>query len=217
LTCKKHSKFSNLLIVEHPVVQYKLTLLREETTGHKMFNELVAEITHLLAYEATRYFPTKTRRIKTPLEEYDSPDLKENDFLIVPILRAGLGMAEGLQEFLPMATTGHIGFYRDEETFLPKEYYFKMPNNSKTAHCFVCDPMLATGGTAVAAVSRLKKHGTTDITFLCLVAAPEGVETMLKAHPDVPIYTANLDRQLNDVAYILPGLGDAGDRLWGCR
>ena len=212
-----YKEFPNLSIIQHPVLQYKLTLLREEATGHKMFNELVKEITHLLAYEATRHLALTQRRIKTPLETIDAPDLENSDFLIVPILRAGLGMAEGLLEFLPMATVGHIGFYRNEETLEPCNYYFKMPRNAKTANCFVCDPMLATGGTAAASITLLKKHGVQHIVFLCLVAAPEGVAKVLAAHPEVKIFAASLDRQLNEKGYILPGLGDAGDRLWGCK
>ena len=217
MTCKTYTQYQNFHEVTHPVIQYKLNLLRDETTGHKMFNELLEEIAHLLAYEATRNFPVAKRKVKTPLEEFDATDLKDNDFLIVPILRAGLGMAEGLLQFLPFSTMGHVGFYRNEKTLQPIKYYFKMPKNSQTAHCFVCDPMLATGGTAIAAIQALKDYGVKDITFLCVVAAPEGLEKTLKAHPDVPIYTASLDRQLNDVGYILPGLGDAGDRLWGCK
>lgn len=217
MTIQTYEKYPNFHEIRHPVVQYKLNMLRDETTGHKMFNELVEEIAHLLIYEATRKFTVTKRKVKTPLEEFDAIDLKDNDFLIVPILRAGLGMAEGLLQFLPLATMGHIGFYRDEETLQPKQYYFKMPKNSRTAHCFLCDPMLATGGTAVAAIQTLKDHGVNDITFICIVAAPEGLEKTLKAHPDVPIYTACLDRQLNEKGYILPGLGDAGDRMWGCR
>ncbi|HCU05748.1 MAG: uracil phosphoribosyltransferase [Gammaproteobacteria bacterium GWE2_42_36] len=212
-----HANHPNLLEITHPVIQYKLTLLREQATGHKTFNELVNEIAHLLAYEATRNLPLTKRQIETPLETFDAPDLEDHDFLIVPILRAGLGMAEGLLEFLPMATVGHIGFYRDEKTLAPKNYYFKMPKNAKTAHCFVCDPMLATGGTACAAISLLKQYGIKSITFLCLVAAPEGVKKVFEVHPDIQIYTVSLDRQLNEHGYILPGLGDAGDRLWGCR
>lgn len=217
MTYKTYKQYPNFHEINHPVIQYKLTMLREETTGHKMFNELVEEIAHLLVYEATRNFAVAKRKIKTPLEEFEATDLKDNDFLVVPILRAGLGMAEGLLQFLPLATMGHIGFYRNEETLQPVQYYFKMPNNSKTAHCFVCDPMLATGGTAVQAIHALKDHGVSDITFICIVAAPEGLQKMIEAHPDVPVYAASLDRQLNHKGYILPGLGDAGDRMWGCR
>lgn len=212
-----HEQYPNLFVVKHPVIQYKLTLLRDKTTGHKMFNELVNEITHLLAYEATRHLPLTKRLVETPLEICEALDLENPDFLIVPVLRAGLGMAEGLLEFLPMATVGHIGFYRDEETLEPKNYYFKMPKNAKVANCFICDPMLATGGTAVEAITLLKRHGVKDITFLCIVAAPEGVLKTFSAHPDVKIYTTSLDRKLNEKGYILPGLGDAGDRLWGCK
>lgn len=217
MTLKTYEQYPNFYEAIHPMIQYKLTLLREETTGHKMFSELVEEIAHLLAYEATRNLPMSKRLIHTPLESLEAPDLKEDNFLIVPILRAGLGMAEGLLQFLPMATVGHIGFYRDEETLEAKKYYFKMPKNAKQAHCFVCDPMLATGGTACAAITQLKDHGVKDITFLSIVAAPEGLSRTIKAHPDIPIYAACLDRQLNNKGYILPGLGDAGDRLWGCK
>jgi len=217
VSLKTYDQYPNFYEAIHPMIQYKLTLLREESTGHKMFNELVEEIAHLLAYEATRNLSMTQRLIHSPLESFEAPDLEEDNFLIVPILRAGLGMSEGLLQFLPMATVGHIGFYRDEETLEAKKYYFKMPNNAKKAHCFVCDPMLATGGTACAALTQLKEYGIKDLTFLSIVAAPEGLQRTLEAHPDVPIYTASLDRKLNEKGYILPGLGDAGDRLWGCK
>jgi len=214
---KVHEKFPNLIEVVHPIVQYKLTLLRDVNTGRKLFKELTEELAHLLGYEATQDLQLVSRKIKTPLETFEAPFLKEKEFVLTPILRAGIGMVEGLIKLLPMASVGHIGFYRDETTFEPKSYYFKLPPNCENAQFFICDPMLATGGTAIAAIDKLKKQGIKKIVFICLVAAPEGVQKMLDAHPDVKIYAAKLDRELNKMCYILPGLGDAGDRLWAVR
>lgn len=210
-------RFPNLFEVKHPIIQYKLTLLRDIKTNRKLFKELTEELALLLGYEATIQLPLTTRKVQTPLEEFEAPFLADKEFVITPILRAGIGMVEGLIKLLPMAYVGYIGFYRDEETFEPQSYYFKLPPKCENACFFVCDPMLATGGTAIAAIDKLKEQGIDNITFICLVAAPEGVEKMHKAHPDVPIYAAQLDRQLNDMCYILPGLGDAGDRLWAVK
>lgn len=214
---KTHEIYKNFHEVQHPIIKYKLALLREKTTNRKLFKELTEELALLLCYESMRDFPTENRIIETPLETFEGPDLKSNKFVIMPILRAGLGMADGILQLLPMASVGHIGFYRDEKTLEAKKYYFKLPPECQGAHFFVCDPMLATGGTAIAAIDTLKEFGATDITFICLVAAPEGVAKLTTAHPDIPVYAANLDRQLNDKAYILPGLGDAGDRLWAVK
>ncbi|MFH1334170.1 MAG: uracil phosphoribosyltransferase [Pseudomonadota bacterium] len=212
-----HSNFKNFFLIQHPIISYKLALLRDPTTNRKLFKELTEEIAILLGYEATRDLPQTTRPIQTPLETFDGKDLESNQFVIAPILRAGLGMGDGLLKLLPMASVGHIGFYRNEQTLQAVEYYFKIPPNSEKALYLVCDPMLATGNTAVAAISELKKRGVGHIKFFCMVAAPEGVEHMTKLHPDVPIYGASLDRELNENGYILPGLGDAGDRLWAVK
>jgi len=212
-----NENFPNLIEVTHPIIQYKLTLLRDIKTGRKLFKELTEELAHLLGYAATQNLQLITRQVKTPLEVFSAPFLKDKKFVITPILRAGIGMVEGLIKLLPMASVGHIGFYRDETTFEPKSYYFKLPPECEDAQFFVCDPMLATGGTAVAAVDMLKEKGIDNIVFVCLVAAPEGVKKMLQAHPDIKIYAAKLDRELNEMCYILPGLGDAGDRLWAVK
>lgn len=212
-----NAKFPNLIEVTHPIIQYKLTLLRDIRTDRKLFKELTEELAHLLGYEATQDLQLTTRKIKTPLETYAAPFLKDKDFVITPILRAGIGMVEGLIKLLPMASVGHIGFYRDETTFEPKSYYFKLPPKCENAQFFICDPMLATGGTAIAAIDKLKERGIKKIMFICLVAAPEGVKKVLAAHPEIKIFTAKLDRELNEMCYILPGLGDAGDRLWAVR
>ena len=214
---KSHKSFPNLIEVTHPIIQYKLTLLRDVNTGRKLFKELTEELAHLLGYAATQDLQLVKRKVQTPLETFEAPFLKDKEFVFAPILRAGIGMVEGLIKLLPMASVGHIGFYRDETTFEPKSYYFKLPPNCENARFFICDPMLATGGTAIAAIDKLKKQGIDKITFICIVAAPEGVKKMLDAHPEVKIYTAKLDRKLNKMCYILPGLGDAGDRLWAVR
>jgi uracil phosphoribosyltransferase len=216
-TIKYHKKFPMLREVHHPVIQYKLSRLREPSTNRKLFKELTEELALLLGYEAMRDFPMRTRKVKTPLEVFEGPCLAYNKFVIVPILRAGLGMADGLMKLLPMASIGHIGIFRNEETLEAVNYYFKLPSGCEDAHFFVCDPMLATGGTATATLAKLKERGISKIIFISLVAAPEGVARTMEAHPDVPIFIANLDRQLNEKGYILPGLGDAGDRLWAVR
>ncbi len=209
--------FPNLIEVRHPLLQHKLSTLRETRTTTKEFSELTREITLLLAYEATKDLPISHKNIKTPLEAFDAPFMKGKKPVVVPILRAGLGMVDGFLTLIPSARVGHIGLYRDEETLEPQFYYFKIPPNSQDRQFYVCDPMLATGGSAVDAITRLKKAGIKKIIFVCLVAAPEGIKKMLNIHPDVPIYAASLDRELNAQGYILPGLGDCGDRLFGTK
>jgi uracil phosphoribosyltransferase len=212
-----YPEFPNFYEVRHPIILYKLALLRDPSTHRKLFKELTEEITVLLGYEATSQLPIQKRLINTPLETFEGLDLKSNAFVIVPILRAGLAMEDGLTKILPMASVGHIGLFRDETTLEAKNYYFKMPPNQQHATYFICDPMLATGGSACAAVAKLKSVGITQIIFICLVAAPEGVRRMLQTHPEIKIYAASLDRELNPNGYILPGLGDAGDRLWAVK
>ncbi|MBN1684477.1 MAG: uracil phosphoribosyltransferase [Gammaproteobacteria bacterium] len=214
---KTFERFPNFYEVQHPIVQYKLSLLRDKETNRKLFKELTEELTMLLGYEATADIPMTTKKVSTPLETFDAPFLKNNQFVIAPILRAGIGMSEGLLKLLPMASVGFIGYYRDEKTREAMPYYFKLPPNCEKAHFFLCDPMLATGNTSCAAIKKLKEKGVYNIKFICMVAAPEGVQQMLDEHPDVPIFGASLDRQLNENAYILPGLGDAGDRLWAVK
>jgi uracil phosphoribosyltransferase len=205
----------NFHIVEHPLVQHKLALLRDKKTVQKEFKELVIEITLLLAYEATKNLPLTTKTIVTPMETCEAKILADEKYVILPILRAGIGMVDGFLTLLPTAKVAHIGLFRDEQTLEPQYYYFKIPPDSKERQFFVCDPMLATGGSAVEAVNRLKQKNVHKIIFVCIVAAPEGIEKFSKAHPEIPIYTAALDRQLNEKGYILPGLGDAGDRMFG--
>jgi uracil phosphoribosyltransferase len=211
------STFPNLTIVRHPLVQHKLTLLRDRRTPTKIFKELVDEIAMLMAYEATADLPLAEATVQTPLEPTSGRQVAGKKLTLVPILRAGLGMVEGILRLVPSARVGHIGLYRDHDTLEPVDYYFKVPGDAAERDFFVLDPMLATGGSAVSAVTSLKRAGGSRIRFLCLVAAPEGVRRMQSAHPEVPIYCASLDRELNSHGYILPGLGDAGDRLFGTR
>lgn len=206
-----------LTVIEHPLIQHKLSILRDRSTPTKVFKELVDEIAMLMAFEATRDLPLEPVTIETPLERMEARRLPGYEPVLVPILRAGLGMVDGIRALVPSARVGHIGLYRDHDTLEPVEYYFKVPSDLAQRDIFVLDPMLATGGSAVDAITQLKKAGAVRIRFLCLVAAPEGVAKLEAAHPDVPIFAAALDRQLNDVGYILPGLGDAGDRLFGTR
>jgi uracil phosphoribosyltransferase len=208
--------FQNLHVADHPLVQHKVSLLRQKDTGIKLFTELVEEIGTLLACEATRDLPLEEVEIETPLEVMTGKRIQGKKLVIVPILRAGLGMVEGVRRLIPGARVGHVGLYRNEETLEPVEYYFKAPDPAGRIILLV-DPMLATGGSATAAVQFLKDRGASDIRMLSCVAAPEGVARMLQDHPDVPIFTAALDRGLNEVGYIVPGLGDAGDRLYGTR
>ena len=209
--------FPTLNIVDHPLVRHKITLLRDRATPTKQFKELVDEIAMLMAYEATRDLALEPVPVDTPLETTSGWSVRGKKLTLVPILRAGLGMVEGILRLMPSARVGHIGLYRDHETLEPVDYYFKVPGDVGARDFLLLDPMLATGGSAAAAVSSLKRAGATRIRFLCLVAAPEGVERLAREHPDVPILTAALDRELNAHGYILPGLGDAGDRLFGTR
>ncbi len=203
--------------VDHPLVQHKLTKMREVKASTAKFRMLLRELSHLLAYEITRDLPMTTATIDTPLEQMDSPVLKGKKLALVSILRAGNGLLDGVLELIPSARVGFVGLYRDEETLEPVQYYFKVPKDMAQRVVIAVDPMLATGNSAVAAIDLLKKSGATDIRFLCLLAAPEGVARMKEAHPDVPIVSAALDRELSDIGYILPGLGDAGDRMFGTK
>ena len=205
-----------LHIIDHPLVQHKLSIMRDKETSTMKFRELLQEIAMLMGYEITRDFPLMYEDIETPLMPMKAPKIAGKKVVIVPILRAGLGMVDGLMKLMPSARIGHIGLYRDEETCLPVFYYYKMPE-SKDRLVILTDPMLATGGSACDAISRLKKDGYTRIKLMCLVASPEGVEAVNKLHPDVDIYLASLDEGLNDRNYILPGLGDAGDRIFGTK
>lgn len=204
-----------LTIVEHPLIQHKMTLLRKKEQSKKNFRSLVEEVSMLMAYEATRDLPLEDVQVETPLEHTTGKAIRGKKLTLVPVLRAGLGMVEGILRLVPSARVGHVGVYRDHETLQPVEYYFKVPPEVESREFFVLDPMLATGGSASAAVRFLKDAGATTIRLVCLVAAPEGVHRMNGDHPDVPVYTAALDRELDENGYILPGLGDAGDRLFG--
>lgn len=211
----RSEKFNNFFCSQHPLIQDKLSKLREKHTSHKEFTALVEEITLLLIYEASTHWPLKKVTIETPLESCESYRLISDDLILIPILRAGLGMVNSFQLLLPEIKIGHIGLRRDEKTHLPELYYCNLPAHSKNSCFIICDPMLATGNTAINAIELLKKHGAEKIIILNLVAAPEGITHFQSVHPDVPIYAAALDRELNSTAYILPGLGDAGDRLFG--
>lgn len=211
------TSFPNLTVLDHPLIRHKLTLLRDRRTSTKDFKQLVNEIAMLMAYEMTKDLPLEPIDMETPLERMQGSRVAGKKLVLVPILRAGLGMVEGITQLIPSARVGHIGIYRDHATLQPVEYYFKIPSGLDARDFFVLDPMLATGGSAADAVATLKRAGAQRIRFLCLVACPEGIGRMLVEHPDVPIFAAALDRQLNDKGYILPGLGDAGDRLFGTR
>jgi uracil phosphoribosyltransferase len=211
------TEFPTLTVTRHPLIQHKLTILRDRRTPTKIFKELVDEIAMLMAYEATSGLPLEAVPVETPLEPAIGWQVSGKKLTLVPILRAGLGMVEGILRLVPGARVGHIGLYRDHDTLEPVDYYFKVPGDAAERDFFVLDPMLATGGSAAAAVTSLKRAGATRIRFLCLVAAPEGVRRLASAHPDVPVYCSALDRELNTHGYILPGLGDAGDRLFGTR
>ena len=206
---------SKLHVMDHPLITHKLTIMRNKKTGSKDFRELLEEISMLMGYELTRDLPLETITIETPITKMDAKRISGKKLAIVPILRAGLGMVDGLQRLVPVAKVGHIGLYRDPKTHMPVEYYCKLPNDIEERIVILVDPMLATGGSAVDALTMLKKRGCKSIRFMCLVAAPEGVKKVQDAHPDVDIYTAALDECLNEPAYIGPGLGDAGDRLFG--
>ena len=209
--------FDHLTVVKHPLIQHKLTLMRDETTPTNHFRQLLREISQLLAYEVTRELPMETQRITTPMQEMDAPVLAGRKLALVSILRAGNGLLDGVLELIPSARVGFVGLYRDEETLEPVQYYFKVPEALEDRLVIAVDPMLATGNSSAAAVDLLKKAGARDIRFMCLLAATEGVARMKEAHPDVPIITAALDEKLNDKGYIVPGLGDAGDRMFGTK
>lgn len=207
----------HLTIVSHPLVQHKLTIMRDKETSTASFRRLLREISQLLAYEVTRGLPMTTRRIETPLCEMDAPALEGKKLVLVSILRAGNGLLDGILELVPAARVGFVGLYRDPETLQPVQYYYKVPAELDDRMVIVVDPMLATGNSSAAAVDLLKQSGAKNIRFLCLLAAPEGIERMRQAHPDVPIVTAAVDDHLNDHGYIVPGLGDAGDRMFGTK
>ena len=207
----------NVFVFDHPLIQHKISLMRDKRTTTKEFRELVSEVAMLMAYEVTRDLPLEEIEIETPIAMAKTKVLAGKKLALVPILRAGLGMVDGMLNLLPMAKVGHIGLYRDPKTLEPVEYYCKLPEDAQERELVVLDPMLATGGSASAAVSFLKQKGITNIKFMCLIAAPEGIERLHRDHPDVPIFCAAKDEKLNDHAYIVPGLGDAGDRIFGTR
>ena len=207
----------NLVLVDHPLIQHKLTLMREKTTPSAQFRRLLKEISLLLGYETLRDLPLTTRRIETPLAEMEAPILKGKKLALVPILRAGIGLLDGMLELSPLARVGFIGLFRDEETLKPVQYYSKLPKEMEKRTTVMLDPMLATGNSAVAAIDIVKEAGAKDVRFMCLLAAPEGIENLARHHPDVRIITAAVDERLNDQGYIVPGLGDAGDRLFGTK
>ena len=207
----------HLIHVQHPLVQHKLTIMRDKATSTAQFRQLLREISQLLAYEITRDLPMTTRVINTPMQSMDAPVLDGKKLALVSILRAGNGLLDGVLELIPSARVGFVGLYRDEETLQPVEYYFKVPTALEDRLVIAVDPMLATGNSSVAAIDRLKQAGATNIRFMCLLAAPEGIARMKEAHPDVQIVTAAVDSHLNQHGYIVPGLGDAGDRMFGTR
>jgi uracil phosphoribosyltransferase len=208
---------NNLTVVDHPLVLHKLTLMRDKNTPSAVFRQLLREISLLLAYEVTRDLPMTTQAIETPVAPMEAPILKGKKLVIVSVLRAGNGLLEGMLDLLPSARVGHIGMYRNPETLQPVEYYKKLPTDIAERTVIVVDPMLATGNSVAAAIDRIKETGATDIRFVCLLAAPEGVAHVHATHPDVPVFTAAVDSHLNDHGYIVPGLGDAGDRMFGTK
>lgn len=205
----------HVFVMDHPLIQHKLTFLRDKNTGSKEFRELVGEIAMLMCYEATRDLPLEETIIETPISKATTKVIAGRKLAFVPILRAGLGMVEGVLEMVPAAKVGHIGLYRDHETLQPVEYYSKLPLDINERDVIVLDPMLATGGSAIDAISIIKRSNPKSIKFMCIIAAPEGIEALTKAHPDVQVYCAAVDDHLNEVGYIVPGLGDAGDRIFG--
>jgi uracil phosphoribosyltransferase len=207
----------HLTVVTHPLVQHKLSLMRNKSASTPLFRQLLREISQLLAYEITRELPLTTKTIETPLEEMDAPVLDGKKLALISILRAGNGLLDGVLELIPGARVGFVGLYRDEETLQPVQYYFKVPYGLKDRLVIAVDPMLATGNSSAAAVKLLKEAGASNIRFMCLLAAPEGIARMKEAHPDVPIVTASVDSHLNEKGYIVPGLGDAGDRMFGTK
>jgi uracil phosphoribosyltransferase len=208
---------SKVYVFDHPLIQHKLTYIRDKSTGTKEFRELVDEVAALMAFEITRDLPLQEVTVETPVGPATSKKIAGKKLGLVPILRAGLGMVDGILRMIPAAKVGHVGLYRDPETLQPVEYYVKLPTDVQERELIVIDPMLATGGSAVEAINCLKKRGATSIKLMCLIAAPEGVEVVKEAHPDVDIYLAALDEKLNEKGYIVPGLGDAGDRLFGTK
>jgi uracil phosphoribosyltransferase len=208
---------NHLTVVTHPLVQHKLSIMRDKETSTASFRKLLREISLLLAYEVTRELPMTTKRIETPIEPMDAPEIDGKKLALVSILRAGNGLLDGILELIPAARVGFVGLYRDPETLQPVQYYCKLPDQLDERLSIVVDPMLATGNSSVAAIDLLKAQGATNIRFLCLLAAPEGIARMKAAHPDVPIVTASVDSHLNDHGYIVPGLGDAGDRMFGTK
>ncbi len=208
---------SQVTIFDHPLIQHKISIMRNKNTGHKEFRELVREITMFMCYETLRDLPLMEVEVETPLTKTKTMMLAGKELAVVPILRAGLGMVDGILELVPTADVGHIGMYRDETTLLPHEYYCKLPPSIEQRRIIVVDPMLATGGSAVDAIHAIKQRGGKNIKFMCMIAAPCGIEKLTAAHPDVDIYCAHLDDCLNEHGYILPGLGDAGDRIFGTK
>ena len=209
--------YPNVFIFDHPLIKHKVSILRDKDTGMKQFRELIEEITTVMTYESMRDVKLEPVEVETPLERTTQWRVPEESIAIVPILRAGLGMVNGVHKVFPTARVGHIGMYRDEETLEPHEYYCKLPEGIEDKTVFLVDPMLATGGSACDALAALKKRGVRHIKFMAIIAAPEGIEAVATAHPDVPVYISTLDRCLNENGYILPGLGDAGDRLFGTK
>lgn len=217
-TCEaKKEPFENVFVLDHPLIQHKLTLMRDKRTSTKEFRELVAEVSMLMCYEVTRDLPLKNVKVETPLKKTRGKMIDGKKLALVPILRAGLGMVDGMTNLIPMAKIGHIGLYRDPETLNAIEYYCKLPSDVDERDVILLDPMLATGGTVVAAIGFLKERNIKNIKYVCLIAAPEGVRNMHNHYPDIPIFCAGLDEALDENAYILPGLGDAGDRLFGTK
>ncbi|NLV88018.1 MAG: uracil phosphoribosyltransferase [Tissierellia bacterium] len=208
---------AKLVVFDHPLIKHKLTFIRDKNTGSKEFRELVTEVSLLMGYEVTRDFPLEEIEIETPLTKMKSQVISGKKVGIIPILRAGLGMVDGMLQLIPTAKVGHVGVYRDPETLKPVEYYCKLPQDIEERDLIVLDPMLATGGSAVAAINFLKERGAQSIRLVNLIAAPEGIKAVQEAHPDVDIYVASVDERLNEHAYIVPGLGDAGDRLFGTK
>ncbi len=213
----QYKDYKNVTILEHPLIQHKISMLRDRKTGTNEFRKLVEEIAVLEGYEALRDLPLEDVEVETPIEKCNTPMISGKKLAIVPILRAGLGMVEGVLTLVPTAKVGHIGLCRNEETHEPEEYYCKLPNPIDQRTIVVVDPMLATGGSAVSAVNFIKARGGRNIKFMCIIAAPEGIDRLMQEHPDVQLYVGHLDRCLNDAAYICPGLGDAGDRIFGTK
>lgn len=208
---------TNVIEMTHPLIKHKISIMRDVKTGTGLFRKLVEELTMLMAYEALSELPTELVEVETPLEKCMTPMITGRKLCIVPILRAGLGMVDGIQKLVPSSRVGHVGMYRDPETHLPVEYYCKLPKHLDERLILIVDPMLATGGSAVDAVNAVKTRGGKNIKFLNIISAPEGIEVFNDAHPDVPLYTGNIDREMNENKYILPGLGDAGDRIFGTK